>query len=201
MQTRSNRRIALLVALALPLSGCSWIFMTKAPEPVAAPNYPVDCTASSAAPILDTICSAYFVVNGIYLLAIPDCASAGFGETCYDSGAKYGGAALSAGLAVLCGISAGAGYPQATRCQQVKDLNALCITGDLGACQRLRPGWTPSAAPPYPGVTPYPGGPPPPPPAQPAPPPAAAPPAPKPGAAAPSIDPAAYQAAVAAAAR
>jgi hypothetical protein len=187
MQTRSNRRIALLVALVLPLSGCSWIFMTKAPEPVVAPNYPVDCTSSNAAPILDTICSAYFVVNGVYLLTLTDCSSAGFGESCTDSGTKYAGAALSAGLAVLCGISAGAGYPASTRCQQVKDLNALCITGDLGACQKLRPGWTPPAQPA-------------PPPNQPPPQPAAPPP-PKPGAGAPPIDPGSYQAAVAAAAR
>jgi hypothetical protein len=26
----------------------------------------------------------------------------------------------------------------------VKSLNALCITGDMAACQALRPGWAPS---------------------------------------------------------
>ena len=191
MRSRSNRHLALLVALSLPLGGCSWIFMTKAPDPVVAPNYPVDCTSSNAAPILDTICSAYFVANGIYLLAIPDCASAGFGQSCAESGAKYAGAALSAGFAALCGFSAGAGYPAATRCQQVKDLNALCITGDMGACQKLRPGWAPPAG--IPGA-------PAPPAMPPAPPPGAPPPA-KPGAGAPPIDPAVYRAAVAAAAR
>ena len=200
MQTRSDVRLALVVASMLPLSGCSWIFMTKAPDPVVAPNYPVDCTSSNAAPILDTICSAYFVANGIYLLAVPDCSHASLGESCVDSGAKYAGAALSAGLAVLCGISAGTGYPASTRCQQVKDLNALCITGDMAACQSLRPGWIPPARAPAPGAAPVPGIQPAPPQAPPAAPPASPPPA-KPGAAGPSIDPAVYQAAVAAAAR
>ncbi len=206
MRMRSKRRVAFVAALTLPLGGCSWIFMTKAPDPVVAPNYPIDCTSSNAAPILDTICSAYFVANGIYLLAVPDCSHASIGESCIDGGTKYAGAALSAGLAVVCGISAGAGYPSSTRCQQVKDLNALCITGDMRACQALRPGWTPpSGAPPFPGVAPPPGTVPPPglqpapPPVQPPAPPAAAPPQ-KP-ATAPSIDPAAYRAAVAAAAR
>jgi len=139
-------RAALAVATSMFLSGCSWAFMTKPPEVVAAPNYPLDCTTSRAAPVLDTICVGYFIANGIYLAAVPDCASAGFGERCASSSTKTGGMLLSAGLGLLCGFSAASGYGFAARCEQKKDLNALCISGDQQACRTLRPGWAPSGA-------------------------------------------------------
>jgi hypothetical protein len=134
---------AALLVVALTLGGCSWIFMSKPPEPVVAPNYPVDCTASNAAPILDTICAGYFVANGIFLASYATCPGNYSTSSCIDSGTKTAGIIASASLAVLCGVSAGFGYGYASRCQQTKDLNALCITGDLAACQQLSPGWRP----------------------------------------------------------
>ena len=126
-------------------SGCSWAFMTKPPEVVSAPNYPIDCTTSRAAPILDTVCLGYFILNGAVLAAQPDCASAGFGQSCVSQETKTGGIVLSAGLGLLCAISAASGYGYASQCEQKKDLNALCIGGDQGACRQLRPGWLPAA--------------------------------------------------------
>ena len=141
----SATRAALAAATCLLMSGCSWAFMTKPPEVVSAPNYPLDCTTSRAAPVLDTICVGYFLANGIYLATVADCSSAGFGQRCVESGTKTGGILLSAALGVLCGISAASGYGSAARCEEKKDLNALCITGDQRACERLRPGWVPAA--------------------------------------------------------
>lgn len=109
--------------------------MSKAPQTISTPSYPVDCTTSVAAPVLDTVCASYFAVNAVAL-------AAGAGN--YASDARGGGIALSAGLALLCAVSAGGGYSSAKRCEQVKDLNALCITGDESACTRLTPGWRPS---------------------------------------------------------
>jgi len=123
------------------------MFMQKPPEVVAAPNYPLDCTTSTAAPVLDVICGSYFVINGAIAIAAKDCANAAYGEACLSSGQKTGGALLSAGLLALCGFSAAAGFGYADRCHQMKDLNALCITGDEHACQLLRPGWVPHARP------------------------------------------------------
>src|SRR5229473_3366270 len=143
MARRWKRAAALLCTLAVPSSGCSWAFMTKGPVVVAVPNYPVDCTTSRAAPVLDTICSAYFVANGILVAAFPNCENVRGGEPCAASGVKAGGIILSGGLALLCGFSAGSGFGGSARCQQVKDLNAGCMTGDLRACQQLRPGWVP----------------------------------------------------------
>jgi hypothetical protein len=51
---------------------------------------------------------------------------------------------LSAGLAVLCAVSAGYGYSSANTCEDVKNLNALCITGDEPSCKKLNPTWVPT---------------------------------------------------------
>lgn len=143
MTSSSLSRSALLVAVLHLFSGCSWAFMTKPPEPVMTPSYPVECTSSRAAPVLDTICAGYFVANGIYWAAQTSCDSASFGETCAESSTKTSGLLLSAGLAALCALSAGSGYGTATKCEAVKTQNAMCITGDEAACKRLNSTWTP----------------------------------------------------------
>jgi hypothetical protein len=143
MTTSTLSRSALLVTILHLASGCSWAFMTKPPEPVLTPNYPVECTSSRAAPVLDTICSGYFVVNAVVLAGMKSCDEAAFGESCVESGTKTGGMILSAGLATLCAISAGSGYGMATKCGEVKTQNAMCITGDEAACKKLNSTWTP----------------------------------------------------------
>jgi hypothetical protein len=50
---------------------------------------------------------------------------------------------VSAGLAALCGASAVSGYLSGKRCNEVKDLNRRCISGDPAACQALKAGWIP----------------------------------------------------------
>lgn len=124
-----------LIALCAPLCpGCSLAFMSRPPSVVAAPNYPVECTTSYAAPVLDTVCASYFVLNAAAL-------AGGAGN--YDSNARGGGILLSGGLAVLCAVSAGIGYSSASRCSEVKDENNLCMSGNIAACTRLRPDWRP----------------------------------------------------------
>jgi hypothetical protein len=117
--------------------------MNKAREPVVAPNYPVDCTSSRAAPVLDTICAGYFIANAAVLAGKKTCDDGTAAFDCVSSGTKSGGMLLSAGLAVLCAVSAGSGYGNASKCEQVKDLNALCITGDEPSCRKLNPAWVP----------------------------------------------------------
>jgi hypothetical protein len=126
-------------------TGCSFMFMARAPQPVLAPDYPVECSSSRGAPVLDTICAGYFVVNAAVLASATSCDDASFGETCYESSTKTGGMILSAGLAGLCALSATSGFRNANQCSQVKSLNALCITGNEAACVTLTPGWTPRA--------------------------------------------------------
>lgn len=154
----SLSRLALLVLLVHTASGCSWAFMQRAPETVATPNYPVECTSSRAAPVLDAICAGYFVANGLVLAGSKTCDQASFGESCVESSTRNTGMVLSAGLAVLCAVSAGSGFGMATRCQEVKTTNAMCITGDEAACKKLNSNWTPpmkfQAPPPVPAAPP-----------------------------------------------
>jgi len=150
MSNPSLRLAGAMTLLAFTSTGCSWIFMSKAPEPVVAPNYPVECTSSRASPVLDSICAGYFVANGIFWAAADSCdtdISGGTSDFCYDSSTKTAGIALSAGLAAVCAFSAASGFKAATNCSKVKGLNALCITGDLAACQALRPGFVPPGPP------------------------------------------------------
>src|SRR5262249_44683688 len=114
MKGLASSSAALLLVLGLAQSGCSWIFMSRAPDPVPVPTAPVDCTVSKAAPILDTICSGYFVANGIVLAATQTCPSP-TGGTCFDQGTKVAGIITSLALAGVCGASAAAGYGYSNR--------------------------------------------------------------------------------------
>jgi hypothetical protein len=154
---RSSARIVPLLVVLQTASGCSFAFMNKAQDPVAAPNDPVDCTNSRAAPVLDTLCAGYFVVNAAALSMLTNCDQAGLLEPCVSSGTRTGGMLLSAGLAVFCAVSAGSGYGYASKCEDTKSLNALCITGDEPSCKKLNPAWVPmvrapATAPPAPAA-------------------------------------------------
>jgi hypothetical protein len=128
----SIRDLLIATTLFCMESGCSWAFMTRPPTAVVAPNHPVECTTSVAAPVLDSICAGYFVANAIAL-----------GAGNYDSSTQSGGIALSLGLVALCGLSAISGYGHSSRCEKVKDANALCMSGSLSACHELRADWSP----------------------------------------------------------
>jgi hypothetical protein len=136
-----SRCLAVVSAFSIFGSGCSLLFMNKPHEPVAVPNYPVDCTSSRVAPGFDVAGVAYFVVNGIVILSRPDCPSS---ESCLDSGVKIGAALIDAALVGVYLASAISGFNSAERCEQIKDLNAQCITGNETACRKLNPSWVPT---------------------------------------------------------
>jgi hypothetical protein len=138
---RRRSSLALLAVLLQSTTGCSFAFMNKAQEPVPVPTYPVDCTSSVAAPVLDSICSGYFVLNAIALAGMKTCDSNPYDPNCIASSTKSGGILLSAGLAVLCGVSAGSGFGYASKCEGIKNLNAMCITGNEASCKKLNPAW------------------------------------------------------------
>jgi len=146
--TAPRLRVAAALGMAaLSSAGCSFLFMSRPPEPVVTPNYPVECTSSRAAPVLDTICAAYHGVAGIAILATPACSQEPEDVCIYDAGDKAAVAAVMLGAAALCTASAVSGFRSAGRCREVKGLNALCITGDLAACRALRPGFVPPGPP------------------------------------------------------
>lgn len=135
--------LSVIAALSTATSGCSWMFMQRAPQPVLAPNYPVECSSSRAAPVLDSICAGYFVANTIALASVDDdCDPSSFGCDDFRS-AKTSAMLVGAGVAGLCALSAASGFKNANRCGSVKQLNAACITGNEQACFALSPRWTP----------------------------------------------------------
>jgi hypothetical protein len=150
-----RKAVALVLALfVLPSTGCSLAFMQKAPEPITTPQYPVQCTRSRTAPVLDSICGGYFVANAIVLAGAKTCdENDPLATDCFDSSAKTGGMVLSAALAGLCLGSAVAGFGRASRCDAIQGKNVACIAGDLTACQALTPGWRPSTTPAQPAPT------------------------------------------------
>lgn len=138
------RVTAVSLAVLLGSGGCSWAFMTKPPKKVVAPNFPVECTSGKAAPVLDSICAGYFILNAAALAGAKTCSSTG-GTDCYDASTKSSGTALSIGLAALCGIAAVTGYGTASRCAEMKAQNVGCMTGDGQACKALAPDWRPGS--------------------------------------------------------
>jgi hypothetical protein len=143
MRYRLLFRLAVLASILQASSGCSWAFMQRPPEVVATPSSPVDCTSSRAAPVLDTICAGTFALSTVVLAGMSTCSNSGYYEFCIDQGTMAGVLAVPAGLAVLCGLSAGSGYGAARRCEGVKTMNALRITGNEDACRQLNSSWTP----------------------------------------------------------
>jgi hypothetical protein len=140
----TNRMLA--ACLVVPwTASCSALFMTKAPEPVPVPSVPVDCTTSRAAPVLDVLGATYFVFNTLYWIGRTEC-TAFRTEGCSSSDMKVGGALLSVGLTGLYAASAYTGFTKVTRCEAIKELNARCMGGDGGACQKLNPSWVPPPA-------------------------------------------------------
>lgn len=129
MTNRVPKGPAVLACLALVSgsTGCSWAFVEKKPDHVVAPNVPISCTTSNAAPVLDSICTGYFVLN-----------------TALVASRDYGGGAvlLSGGLGLLCALSAGSGFGATRDCRAAKDANALCMTGSEAACRQLNPAWS-----------------------------------------------------------
>lgn len=99
---------SLLLVAMLSLSGCSFMFMSRAPNSLPE-RYrgPINCTSSTAAPVLDTIGGGYFVLNGLYWVV----------QDGHELQAP--GILLSAGLATLFIASAATGYSRAEQCSQV----------------------------------------------------------------------------------
>src|SRR4051812_44485861 len=134
--------MGILLVLLSSTSGCSLLFMKRAPERIVTPQSYVDCTTSVAAPVLDSVCGGYFVLNGVGWAAA-NCQ----GDSSCES-TQTAGVLLSVGLLALCGGSAISGFSEASRCEQLRGAGDLCRDGNADACLSLNPSWQPRAFPP-----------------------------------------------------
>jgi len=173
-------RILALLLAGLTGSGCSFLFMQTPKEPITAPDAPIECTASGAAPAMDSTCASL----GLFLISAAattqSCSGNGGPSGCLTTGEAIGVAVGATAMTVACTVAAAVGWKRASRCQQLKTLNAWCLGGDLTACQKLVPGWLPPPPVPVTPREPMPIAPPPPPPGGLFPPPPPPPPPPTP---------------------
>ncbi len=152
---------AVSLALLFHASGCSYLFMERAPDVVPTPDYPVQCTSSRLAPAVDTVYAASFAAGAAIFALMPRCSTGPDGtDSCVDSGAKTALVGTYAALAVATGVIAHRGFEAANACQRVKNLNVLCITGREDACRALNSQWTPRRTAPPGGGEWQPAGPP-----------------------------------------
>jgi hypothetical protein len=139
---------SLAAALAILMSGCSFATVSRVrpPADVDDPRVTDTCTATSQAAVLDTVLGAAGLVAGYGLLltsianASCDTTTTG-GGTCKPANPGPGLAAIGAG-ALFAG-SAIYGYVSTAQCRRHVEAGGRCANGDLGACQKVKPGWVP----------------------------------------------------------
>lgn len=141
MTSRTRLRATLLVLALHAASGCS-LGMRVPPDPIVAPNEPVDCNSSTSAPVLDMLCAGIFLSGTISLARTPTCDDP-FTVDCIDASDRSRAMLVTGGLAALCAAGAAVGFQKAGNCERVKTFNAKCISGDEAACLKLNSSWKP----------------------------------------------------------
>jgi hypothetical protein len=138
----SLRRAA--AALLLAASGCSWITVRSPPKGPVPPEPEARCTASVAAPVVDTVLGsaalglgATGVVAGVE--GLNQCAGT---DTCWIQAplattyVTLG--ALLVGVAVVEGFSAAHGYRATAACRALQEEQLSCLSGVEPSCAGLR---------------------------------------------------------------
>ena len=143
-----SRCIALVASVAvLQGTGCSWIFVTKAPERPVPPEPSAACTTSVASPVVDTVAGAMVAAMGVAFIVsgtmpVAPCSPP---DWCFGQDLARG---VNTGLAVTGGVllasaiplafSAGYGYSRTADCRQVKETQLACVSGVEEACLTLK---------------------------------------------------------------
>ncbi len=177
------RRGVIASVVAVLASGCSFVSVQRArpPQAVEDPRVLDTCTTSRSAAVADTVIGAAALVAGYAMIlneAVKhqDCLDSHpySSSTCDSVGNPLPGLAVMGGSLAFAG-SAIYGYTVTAQCRRKITAGGRCQNGDLGACQKLKPGWVPPpgwragptleprpvepppAAPPPPAATPAPG--------------------------------------------
>jgi len=134
----------LLALTLLPFTGCSWLLVTKPPEPPLPASPPLECTTSVASPVMDTVAAG--LLAGLGVATIVAASPQAIGTPCTDycglfrgltAGIAVGGAVLVA-AAVPLAFSAGYGYATTSDCRQLKEAQLACVSGVEASCAPLR---------------------------------------------------------------
>ena len=134
----------MLVLAFLPTTGCSWLFVTKPPEPPRPASPPLECTTSVAWPVIDTVAAGLLAAPGVATLVAASPQATGTPCTSYcglfsamNTGIAVGGGVLVA-AAVPLAFSAGHGYATTAECRQLKEAQLACVSGVETSCGALR---------------------------------------------------------------
>jgi hypothetical protein len=136
------RGLATILALAsLPTAGCSWLFVNKPPKQPIPASPPIECTASVASPVIDTVIAVALAAGGAATIVLSEqnrpssCAPLAFCEinTMYT----VGGALLMA-AAIPTAFSAGYGFSKTSDCRLLKEVQLACVSGVETSCAALR---------------------------------------------------------------
>ncbi len=141
---RARRLIAAGVATAL--SGCSFTTTQRPPAVVEDPRVSDPCTTSVQAPVADTVLAGAALVGAYIALVVAaiDSADSCSGQTGACDTHFDGAPALAlVGAGALFGSSAAYGFVGSHQCKRRTSLTDQCANGNLGACRRVTPGWTP----------------------------------------------------------
>jgi hypothetical protein len=127
---------ALLVLVLAFAEGCSLFFVKPPPPGPLEATPPAACTASVAAPVVDTVLSAASLAGGIYLaVSNKNCSSDLLSGLCKAE--QYSGYGLIAASVPLA-VSAGLGYARTGECHGVHETQLACLSGVERSCQTLR---------------------------------------------------------------
>ena len=136
------RGLATILALAsLPTAGCSWLFVNKPPQQPIPASPPMECTASVASPVIDTVVAVALAAGGAATIVLSEqqrpssCPPLAFCEinTMYT----VGGALLMA-AAIPTAFSAGYGFSKTSDCRRLKEIQLACVSGVENSCAALR---------------------------------------------------------------
>jgi len=136
------RGLATILALAsLPTAGCSWLFVNKPPQQPILASPPIECTASQASPVIDTVMAVALAAGGVATIAVSEGARrncSGWLSMCeLNTAATVGGAILVA-AAVPTAFSAGYGFSKTSDCRLLKEIQLACVSGVENSCAALR---------------------------------------------------------------
>jgi hypothetical protein len=140
------RALATILALAsLPTAGCSWLFVNKPPQQPIPASPPMECTASVASPVIDTVVAVALAAGGAAIIVVSTqnrsqhaCTPSGTLGDCdlYTYGFAGGGLLMAA--AIPTAISAGYGFSKTSDCRTLKEIQLACVSGVENSCAALR---------------------------------------------------------------
>ena len=140
------RGLASLLAMAsLPTTGCSWLFVNKPPQQPIPASPPMECTASQASPVIDSVVAGLMAVGGAAIIVVSArnrsqhaCTASGTLGDCDLYTYAFAGGGLLMAAAIPTAFSAGYGFSKTSDCRLLKEIQLACVSGVENSCAALR---------------------------------------------------------------